>query len=231
MFWKWIPREDYTTGAAKPRTLPRGVTPIGARFIDLRKPTDTIQMIGDPGASVPDVAVDLGVADIFISDQAQTIQYTGKGERTNVGEGVDSPTMGMTVGNGGGINRPAMTNYYPPHLVSRPAISKTEKPIRNETAVSGINRPKIAEDTKDMVEGTYEEPVEPELEPALVNREDDYSDLVKLSDKDMDDIFGVDTERDIMGNSNKRKPANRVKISKQKPKRGGSSTTIGGIRV
>ena len=102
IFWKWIAPTDITqvSGIRKPRNLPKGVVPIGARFTDLRKPDETIQMIGDPGASVPDVAVDLGVADIFISDQAQAIRYTGKGEQTNVGTNIPSATQGMTVKSG-----------------------------------------------------------------------------------------------------------------------------------
>jgi len=158
---------------------------------------------------------------------------------TNVGAGVDSTTQGMSVEDGGeGINRPAMTDYKPPRSVSRPAIAKTGKPVRGETSVSGINRPQIAEDTEAMLEGTYDEPelAEPivenqEPEPEPEPGEDDFSDLVELSDEDVSDIFGVDVERDIMGDS-ERKPVNRTKISKQKPVRGqgNPSTTMGGVR-
>ena len=224
MFWKWIPREDYITGAAKPRTLPRGVTPIGARFTDQRTPDTTIQMIGDPGASVPDVDVDLGVSDIFIRNQAQDITFGGSGLMTNVGEGVDSPAMGMTVNGGAGISRPAMTDYYPPHSVSRPAIAKTDEPLSGEIAVRGINRPKIAEDTRKMVEETYEEPLaaEPEeilAKPKTATSEDDFSDLIELSGSDMDDIFGT-SERP------KKRPVNRVRMRSKQPRRGTDDTQI-----
>ena len=222
IFWRWIPREDYTTGAAKPRTLPRGVTPIGAKFTDLRKPVETIQMIGDPGASVPDVAIDLGVADIFISDQAQTIQYAGKGLRTDVGVGVPGTAQGMTVEGGGeGVSRPAMTDYYAPKSVSRPAIAKTKEPVRSIKSVRGINRPKIAEDTQKMLEE--------ELKPVKVTKKarDDFSDLVELTDEDRDDIFGTGERR------LKKKPVNRVRVRRAQPIRGQGNppTTLKELRL
>jgi hypothetical protein len=200
-FWKWVPREDYATGAAKPRTLPRGVVPIGARFTDLRKPTETIQMIGDAGASVPDVAVDLGVADIFISDQAQTIRYTGKGEQTNVGTGIDSTTQGMTVEGGAeGISRPAMSKVYPEHSVSRTAIEAGEvsRPVR------GINRPKIVEDTNEIRTRIKDKSDEPEDESELTTSE--LGDYGAFGDEDPSWL---------------QKGVNRTKMSRRQPSRKG----------
>jgi hypothetical protein len=226
LFWKWIPREDYITGATRPRTLPRGVIPIGARFTDQRTPAQTIQIIGNPGASVPDMAVDLGVADIFISDQAQTIRYAGKGEQTNVGVSVDSPTVGMTVEGGAEPKGYAYARkVYPAHSVSRTDMA-TEVPT-SAREVRRVDRTQIAEDTKAMLEGTYEEPasVEPITIKDKSKSEDDFSDLTTLSDKDMEDIFGTGERKP------KKKPVNRVNIGKVRPIRGqGSPTAIGQIR-
>lgn len=119
--WRWVPREDWLAGkATKPKALRKGVTPIGARFTDKRTPAETIQIIGDAGASVPDLSVDLGIADVFVTNKAQDIQFTGKGEWTNVGERDSSPTKGMSLG----VNRPSMTDFYPQHSVSRLDMAK-----------------------------------------------------------------------------------------------------------
>jgi len=206
IFWRWIPREDYTTGAAKPRTLPKGVTPIGAQFTDLRKPTETIQMIGDPGASVPDVAVDLGVADIFISDQAQTIRYTGKGLKTDVGVGVPGPAQGMTVDGGAEPKGHAYARkVYPASSVSRTDVSK-EEPVRGGVReIRGKDRVDISRQMEEMQDA-------------------DYSGILGFSDKDADDIFGT-------GERRQKKSVNRVRTKRAQPRRGRDNpTTLGGVR-
>ena len=194
-------------------------------------------MIGDSGASVPDIAVDLGVADIFISDQAQTIRYTGKGLKTDVGVGVPGPARGMTVEGGEGINRPAMTDYRPPHSVSRPAIAKTEEPVRGTTSVSGINRPKIADDTRKMVEGTYEEP-EPvkDIEAEYIDKTEPKPELSEYLDEDPNWLREPEIE-DVLSRfdetSKKKKPANRVNTGRTRSQRGrnDSPTMIRGLRL
>ena len=218
MFWKWIPKEDWMNRTGrKPRTLRRGVTPIGARFIDRRLPTETVQMIGDPGTVVPNVSVDLGVADIFVKDNAQTIIYTGGGEQTNVGIGVDSPTMGMTIGGAEPKGAYYSKQVYPRRSISRTADSKELPPRTASAELQGINRPQIAEDTEAMLEGTYEEPVTVKPEPD----KDDFSDLVSISDDAMDEIFGTGERK------RKRKPVSRIRYSKKLPRRGRDNS--GGI--
>jgi len=239
IFWKWISPQDIrqTSGIRKPRTLRKGITPMGARFTDQRTPDQTIQMIGDSGASVPDVSVDLGVADIYIKDNAQTITYTGKGEQTNVGIGIDSPTKGMTIG-----GAEAKGHYYAKRVKERRSVSRTadsqEEPVRGKTSVRGISRPKIAEDTKAMLEGTYEEPVEQvkaKVKPQKLEGEE-YPDLLAAG-YGKETFFDEDPEwleRLRLGIPKvRKKPVNRTKMSKRKPKRGkdNNATTVGGIRL
>jgi len=224
IFWKWIAPTDITqvSGIRKPRNLPKGVVPMGARFTDLRKPAETIQMIGDPGAPVPDVSVDLGVADIRIKDNAQTIQYTGKGEQTNVGELVDSPTQGMTIGRAEPQGHAYARKVYPAHSVSRTDMAtEVGTPVRE---IRGVDRTQIAEDTQAMLEGTYVETYEEPVAPEPAN--DSFSDLVGLSDEDMEDIFGTGERR------HDRQPANRANVRKTKPIRGQDNppTLLRGLR-
>lgn len=96
-FWKYIPAVDFKSGK-KPRTLPRGVVPIGAKFTELRTPSETIQVIGDARAPIPDsLSVDLGVTDIVITNRAGKISYSGKGLTTDVGERVPGVATGMSI--------------------------------------------------------------------------------------------------------------------------------------
>ncbi len=219
--WKWIPREDFHDGI-KPRSLPKGITPIGARFTHLRTPEETIQMIGDPGASVPDISIDLGVADILITDQAQTIRYTGKGEETVVGERIATTTKGMSIP-ATGISRPDIGTVTPATSINRTAISATSRPPRKgkrtEPAVRGINRPEVVEERKRVEEeriasekkrGVYKEPA---------------TGLYFDEDPEWLAQFNGET-----GN----KPVNRATMSKKAPKRKGQAdnkpTVVRGIR-
>jgi len=226
IFWKWIPREDFVDGV-KPRTLPKGITPLGAKFTGLRTPQETIQVIGDTGVPVPDFRVDLGKTDIVITNQAQTIRYTGKGEQTNVGDRIPNTTQGMTVNSGrGGINRPAMTDYYPEHSVSKPHITKTSKePIRGGDVreIRGKDRVEITKRTKRMLEGEELERVKPK--PAKKSKSA-FSDLLELTDADMDDIFGTGERKAV------KKPVNRLRHKRTQPRRGRDNppTMLGGTR-
>jgi len=123
--WKWIPPEDFVNGA-KPRTLPRGATPAGAR-IGGQTPQETLQVLGDSGAIVPDIQIDLGKTDAFITGQGRVIQFSGRGGQTNVGERIPSAMQGMSVGSGYGISRPEA------------AIGKAKK------RQNGVTRPEAGE--------------------------------------------------------------------------------------
>jgi len=235
--WKWIPKEDWQRGAAKPRSLARGITPMGALRTDLRTTDETIQMIGDPGAAVPDIDVDLGIGDAFIRNNAQTITFGGHGLKTNVGEGVDSPAKGMTVGGGGAPAKghALARKVYPANSFSATDVSK-EEPVRGVRKLrGGKNRVEITERTKRMLEGE-----EPEPEPATdkPKPENDFSDLVgfteqdredilELSDADMDDIFGTGERKAV------KKPVNRLRQKRTQPRRGRDTppTTLRGIRL
>ena len=95
MFWKYIP-PPWNQG--KPITLPKGVTPVGAINTGLRTPQETVQMIGKPGAKVPEsVSVDLGAFDLEISDSGRTIRFVSGGEETDVGGDIGSLTTGMSI--------------------------------------------------------------------------------------------------------------------------------------
>ena len=78
------------------------------------------------GVEVPArLSIDLGVVDAFITNYGRAISFQGKGERTDVGERLDSPTQGMTISNDDinmddylirqrkGVNRVAMRKKRP----------------------------------------------------------------------------------------------------------------------
>jgi len=91
--WKYIapPWADM-----KPETL--YAPPMGALRTDEKTAKGTIQMIGRPGAKVPEtVSIDLGAFDIFIDNYGQAIEYRAGGEKTDVGERLPSPTVGMSL--------------------------------------------------------------------------------------------------------------------------------------
>lgn len=95
MFWQYIP-PPWTQD--KPITLSKGVTPMGARFTDLRTPDETIQMIGKAGAPVPEtISVDKGVVDILVTEGGKRIAFSGGGLATNVGLSIDSNVVGMSL--------------------------------------------------------------------------------------------------------------------------------------
>jgi hypothetical protein len=72
--------------------------PIGAKHTDSRKPAETIQMIGRPGAEFPKmVRIDMGWADIEIRN-GKEISFKSHGGRTDVGKRDPAPTRGMSIG-------------------------------------------------------------------------------------------------------------------------------------
>jgi hypothetical protein len=88
--WYYIP-PPYDMSDAIPLSAP----PHGAKNSDSVSPYATIQIIGQPRASVPRrVVKDLGWADIEILD-GKTIHFTAKGLGTDVGTRISSPTKGM----------------------------------------------------------------------------------------------------------------------------------------
>jgi len=91
--WKYI--APPWTGK-KTRTL--FAPPIGAVKTGNKTARGTIQMIGTPDARVPEkVSLDLGFVDAFISEYGRKIDFTGKGEKTDVGGRMESPTKGMSI--------------------------------------------------------------------------------------------------------------------------------------
>jgi len=90
--WKYIPPP---WSQEKPITL--YAPPVGAVRTEGRTPSETVQMIGDPGARVPQtISIDLGIADIEVSEHGRRIKFSGKGLETDVG-GKPSPTQGMSI--------------------------------------------------------------------------------------------------------------------------------------
>ncbi len=165
MFWKWIPPDDFVDGV-KPRTLPRGVSPIGADLSGGNSPYTTIQMIGTSGARVPErISVDEGVTDAFITNYGTKISYGGKGEDTNVGERLPTTTKGMTVNGDGAVKGHAYARkVYPKHSVPRTAITdESTEPIRGggvREVRNKMDRPYIEENTAELLEQSHEEETE-----------------------------------------------------------------------
>ena len=73
--------------------------PVGAVRTGMLTPQETVQMIGRPGAKVPEsVSVDLGFSDIFISDSGRNIQIIPDwGLETIVGKRILHPAEGMSI--------------------------------------------------------------------------------------------------------------------------------------
>lgn len=128
IYWKYIP-PPYDQD--KPITLPRGLAPKGAR-LGGRTPQETIQMIGRSrkgrkGVKPKDISIDLGIVDAFITAGGTRIAFTGKGELTDVGKRIPSPTQGMSVDGAypgmpvynEGVRRPVIKRKKPKRKVSR----------------------------------------------------------------------------------------------------------------
>jgi len=135
IFWKYIP-PPYDQ--PKPITLPKGVSPTGADTSGGNSPYTTVQRIGGSGSAIPEkIAIDLGVTDAFITNSGGKISFSGSGEETNVGERIDSPTKGMTVGHAyagdnasrqvRGISRPDMDTEAPARKKKKEAFVKDEE--------------------------------------------------------------------------------------------------------
>jgi len=91
--WKYIP---------PPFDQPKPITllapPAGADRVEMRTPRETIQMIGEPSGPVPEhISIDLGVADVYVTDFGRNIKYTGKGLETIVGKRIMVPEKGMSI--------------------------------------------------------------------------------------------------------------------------------------
>ena len=138
LFWKSIPPEDFK-GAAKPRTLPLGVAPLGASLVGGDSPFATLQVIGRSRSPVPNrIAIDLGVVDIIIK-RGRTIEFTGKGEQTDVGRRDSSTTTGMSVNEGASPDDLFVGDTSPPdqgNARRRPA-SKTRTQRRRRPGDGG----------------------------------------------------------------------------------------------
>ena len=223
MFWKWIPQDDFKDGA-KPRTLPKGVEPIGAKFTDLRTPQETIQVIGDAGASVPDFRIDLGKTDIFITDRAQMIRYAGRGDQTDVGVRIPDNGQGMTVNGDGAVKGHAYARQvYPKSSVSRTDMdTEVQTPIRE---IRGADRTAITEQTKEIPVET--EPVEFGITKSEVDTDDfTHEGLSELG------AFGTFGDEDPNWLS-PQKPVSRPRMKRARPRRGYDSpppTVVRGMR-
>ena len=91
--WKYIPPP---WSVSKPITLLR--PPEDAVNTGMRTPRETIQMIGKPEAKVPkSISIDLGIADIYVSNHGKNIRFEGKGLETDVGKRIAGPAKGMDI--------------------------------------------------------------------------------------------------------------------------------------
>lgn len=205
-FWKYLsPPWDQV----KLITLRSGITPMGAKNTHLRTPQETVQKIGEPKAPVPEsLSADLGIADLEITNYGQNIEYAGKGLETNVGGRVGITTKGLSVPSRG-IGRPALGDIYPAKSVSRLDMDKEEPPRKGErkkakAEVEGISRPKIAEDTKRMEEGTY------------LDEDKEWLESLKPS---------------ILRKKPVNRPISRKRIPRRSERRDNTSPTMGSIRI
>ena len=91
--WKYIP---------PPFDQPKPITllapPAGAVRVEMRTPKETVQMVGEPSGPVPErISVDLGIADIYVTNFGRNIEYKGKGLETVVGKRIMLPEKGMSI--------------------------------------------------------------------------------------------------------------------------------------
>lgn len=102
--------------------------PNGAQNPTGTVPEETIQMIGKARSKVPkDVSIDLGKVDIFITNYGRKISFSGRGEKTDVGTRMSSPTKGMETS----ITSTRKVKYQ---VTSRKA--KKQKPAKKKRVVS-----------------------------------------------------------------------------------------------
>lgn len=130
--WKWIPPELIGKTNVKPYTLPRGVTPKGARITG-RTPAETIQLVG--GGTLPTISVNLGKVNVYVAENASGIAFEGRGDLTDVG------TMGSTTV---GMSAPAKGHAYA--LETIPLESASPLPSKGvRTPVrKGVNRANLS---------------------------------------------------------------------------------------
>lgn len=77
-------------------TLKKGEVPAGADTSG-RTPEETIQVIGEPPYEVPEtISIDLGVVDAEIYNYGKNIRFS-YGLYTDVGESLESPTVGLSI--------------------------------------------------------------------------------------------------------------------------------------
>lgn len=208
---------------AKPRTLPRGVSPIGADLSGGNSPYTTIQRVGRSDAVVPErITIDEGVVDSTISLQGSKIEYSGGGLKTDVGKRVAGTTRGMSVSDVPAKGHAYATDDFEPHSVSRPRTAlTTEEPVRGtrELKVKGKSRVEITKRTKEMLE-----------KPDDFNYEalDELGPIGSFGDEDLGWLRRGARKK----KKKEKKPVNRVKSKRTKPVRGrdDNMTTLGGVR-
>ena len=221
LFWKWIPPEDFRNGV-KPRTLPRGISPIGADLSGGNSPYTTIQRIGKSEAIVPErISVDEGVADAFITGGGTKIAYSGKGRQTDVGSRDPSTTMGMTVNGDGEVKGHAYARQvYPKSSVSRTDMdTDVQTPTRE---IRGVDRTAITERTNEMpIEPVETEPVEEDTDAFDYAALDELGALGAFADEDTNWL-------------NSQKTVSRPRMKRSRPRRGHDSpppTVIRRVRL
>ena len=120
--------------------------PLGALRTGSHSPYDTIQIVGRSrkGRIPKSVTIDLGWTDILVTD-GKHIEFQSKGETTDVGTRLPSPTRGMSVEDIGerldvepfeeaparrGVNRPTMGKKKPAGRGVNRATMRKKKPKR-----------------------------------------------------------------------------------------------------
>lgn len=108
-FWKHLP-PPYTQ--KKFLTLPRGIIPMGAINTDLKSPQETLQIIGEPMAEVPEsISADIGISDAIVFNRGQNIKFTPRGTLTDVGQRIESTTEGISIP-ARGTDEFSLSEYY-----------------------------------------------------------------------------------------------------------------------
>lgn len=200
--WKYIP-PPYD----QPEPISLGETPpIGAKYTGGRTPGETLQIIGQAGASVPSrIAIDLGVVDILIRD-GQEIQFESGGLDTDVGESLGSPTEGMSIG---GVDMER--RYVPPEVEVRPVVAES-----------------AGDDHSDLFEVTEED--------VIGDENGDLSDLTDVDPEqdiiggDIEDLVSLDDRGNAIGAPRERPTAYRVSRRGRRIVRRPFPPDMGGMR-
>jgi hypothetical protein len=118
IFWKALAPPYKQSKPVTLRNMPRG-----AYNGDTAQ--DTLQIIGNSRTAIPNrIYIDEGIVDYFITGNGKSVEFSGKGENTNVGTRLSSFTRGMSIDDDGGDYLDDVDIHGSSGKVSKPRTSR-----------------------------------------------------------------------------------------------------------